>query len=113
MSKGLTKAQLVDKCDQLKAALLSAKEQLEEAQKVKQAKSDKLEESAYGIYLTDNLKYKLVHIKYNAISGEATVDSVEDVAANNGDYAIAHMVLRQVNTEVVMDNCSKKWEKLR
>ena len=107
-----TKKQMQEEYDMLKASFLEIKDQIQELKNKENKELEELEEPAFGIFLTDDSIYKLIELRYNPVTKEAKVISIEDAAINNKDYSLAHMKLRERNTNVIMDRVSKKWSKL-
>ena len=85
----LTKTQLLEVIDALRAELKELKDLKTEIKEQKKSANVKFDKVALGLYLNGENNYKLVKVGYDPISGEAGVISNEYTAKNSKSFPIA------------------------
>lgn len=73
------------------------------------AKSGEFPNQGFGVFMSDDGKFKIAFIKFDADSREAIVSRIEDAAKNNIDHSNAHM-RGEIELDIMMKNIAgQKW----
>jgi hypothetical protein len=88
-TKNMTKTQLLEENSKLRKALIALEDQIKGVKK----KSEKgnLPFRLPVTFLTESNEFKSVYVQFNPNTGDAVAepDTIQDIAANNKDFAIA------------------------